>query len=144
VLRAEVEHAFQYISEENERVWLPAFRDTVRLRFHPVAELRRNHASVAALSEAIVHKALMDLGQRIETLTDMSKVPSPIMKSEAFVAFDRELSRGFGIVRPEDGEIPQIDDVDTSPVALKDDEVEDIGSYTFPSSDDEDDDTFTE
>jgi hypothetical protein len=43
VLRAEVEHAFQYISEENERVWLPAFRDTVRLRFHPIAELRRNH-----------------------------------------------------------------------------------------------------
>lgn len=43
VLRAEVEHAFQYISEENEHLWLPAFRDTVRLRFHPLAELRRNH-----------------------------------------------------------------------------------------------------
>ena len=43
VLRADVEHAFQYISEENERVWLPAFRDTVRLRYHPLAELRRNH-----------------------------------------------------------------------------------------------------
>jgi hypothetical protein len=43
VLRADVEHAFQYISEENERVWLPAFRDTVRLRFHPLAEVRRNH-----------------------------------------------------------------------------------------------------
>jgi hypothetical protein len=43
VLRAEVEHAFQYISEDNERDWLPAFRDTVRLRFHPLAELRRNH-----------------------------------------------------------------------------------------------------
>jgi hypothetical protein len=43
VLRAEVEHAFQYISEDNEHLWLPAFRDTVRLRFHPLAELRRNH-----------------------------------------------------------------------------------------------------
>jgi hypothetical protein len=43
VLRAEVGHAFQYISEENERDWLAAFRDTVRLRFHPLAELRRNH-----------------------------------------------------------------------------------------------------
>ena len=43
VLRAEVAHAFQYISEHNERDWLPAFRDTVRLRFHPLAELRRNH-----------------------------------------------------------------------------------------------------
>jgi hypothetical protein len=38
-----VRHAFQYISEENERDWLPAFRDTVRLRYHPLAELRRNH-----------------------------------------------------------------------------------------------------
>jgi Sulfotransferase family len=43
VLRADVDHAFQYISEDNERDWLPAFRDTVRLRFHPLAELRRNH-----------------------------------------------------------------------------------------------------
>jgi hypothetical protein len=43
VLRAEVEHAFQYISDHNEHLWLPAFRDTVRLRFHPLAELRRNH-----------------------------------------------------------------------------------------------------
>jgi hypothetical protein len=43
VLRADVQHAFQYISEHNERDWLPAFRDTVRLRFHPLAELRRNH-----------------------------------------------------------------------------------------------------
>jgi hypothetical protein len=43
VLRADVEHAFQYIGEENERDFLPAFRDTVRLRYHPLAELRRNH-----------------------------------------------------------------------------------------------------
>jgi hypothetical protein len=43
VLRAEVSHAFQYISEENERDWLAAFRDTVRLRYHPLAEVRRNH-----------------------------------------------------------------------------------------------------
>jgi hypothetical protein len=43
VLRADVEHAFQYISEDNERDFLPAFRDTVRLRYHPLAELRRNH-----------------------------------------------------------------------------------------------------
>jgi hypothetical protein len=44
VLRAEVRHAFQYISEDDERDWLPAFRDTVQLRYHPLAELRRNHA----------------------------------------------------------------------------------------------------
>ena len=46
VLRADVSHAFQYISEENERVWLPAFRDTVRLRFHPLAELLAQPALV--------------------------------------------------------------------------------------------------
>lgn len=108
------------------------------------AELRRSYASVAALSEAIVHKALMDIGQRIGELTEISKVPSPIMKSEAFVAFDRELARGFGIVRPEDGELPQLDDVDTSPIAIEDDEVEELGSFTFPVFDAEDDDTFTE
>ena len=44
VLRAEVRHAFQYISEQDERAWLPAFRDTLRLRYHPLAELRRNRA----------------------------------------------------------------------------------------------------
>jgi hypothetical protein len=43
VLRTEVRHAFQYISEEDEADFLPAFRDTVRLRYHPLAELRRNH-----------------------------------------------------------------------------------------------------
>ena len=43
VLRADVEFTFQCLGEENKRVWLPAFRDTVRLRFHPLAELRRNH-----------------------------------------------------------------------------------------------------
>lgn len=107
-------------------------------------ELRRKFASVAALSEAVVHKALMDLGQRIGELTELSKVPSPIMNSEQFVAFDRELARGFGIIRPEDGEVPQIDDVDTSPIAFKDDEAEELGTLSFPVFDAEDDDTFTE
>lgn len=108
------------------------------------ADLRKKHASVAALSEAVVHQALMDLGKRIGELTELSKVSSPIMKSEQFVAFDRELARGFDIVRPEDGELPQLDDVDTGPIALKDDEVEALGSFAFPVFDAEDDDTFTE
>ncbi len=55
VLRADVTHAFQYISEHNERVWLPAFRDTVRLRFHPLAEVRRNHGPYDLLRAAQVH-----------------------------------------------------------------------------------------
>jgi hypothetical protein len=52
VLRADVQHAFQYISEDNEHLWLPAYRDTVRLRFHPLAEVRRNHAPYDLLRAA--------------------------------------------------------------------------------------------
>jgi hypothetical protein len=52
VLRADVDHAFQYISDHNEQVWLPAFRDTVALRFHPLAEVRRNHAPYDLLRAA--------------------------------------------------------------------------------------------
>jgi hypothetical protein len=54
VLRADVGHAFQYISEENERIWLPAFRDTVRLRFHPLAELLAQPARVRDRLERFV------------------------------------------------------------------------------------------
>ena len=62
VLGADVEHAFQYITEENERVWLPAFRDTVRLRFHPLAEVRRNHAPYDLL-RAVKYTAGFGLGR---------------------------------------------------------------------------------
>jgi hypothetical protein len=62
VLGADVEHAFQYITEENERVWLPAFRDTVRLRFHPLAEVRRNHAPYDLL-RALKYTAGFGLGR---------------------------------------------------------------------------------
>lgn len=44
VLRAEVEHGFQYINEENEAAWLGPFRDTLRLRYQHLAELRRNRS----------------------------------------------------------------------------------------------------
>jgi Sulfotransferase family len=44
VLRAEVVGAYQYVSEDNEAAWLPAFHDTVRLRYRPLAELRRNRS----------------------------------------------------------------------------------------------------
>jgi hypothetical protein len=62
VLRAEVEHAFQYISEENEHRWLPAYRDTVRLRFHPLAEVRRNHRPYD-LARAVKYTAGFGLGR---------------------------------------------------------------------------------
>ncbi|MGN9840712.1 sulfotransferase [Nonomuraea sp. H19] len=44
VLRAEVTHRFQYICDDNAADWLPAFRATVALRYHWLAELRANRA----------------------------------------------------------------------------------------------------
>lgn len=43
VLDVDVDHRFPYICDDNERAWRPAFEETVRLRYHPVRELRRNH-----------------------------------------------------------------------------------------------------
>ena len=62
VLRADIDHAFQYISDHNEQVWLPAFRDTVALRFHPLAEVRRNHAPYDLL-RAVKYTAGFALGR---------------------------------------------------------------------------------
>ncbi len=44
VLNASVSHAFQYICADNEAPWLRAYRDTTRLRYHTLAELRANRA----------------------------------------------------------------------------------------------------
>lgn len=42
VLNAHIAHRYEYICADNEPRWLPAFLDTVRLRYHFVAELRAN------------------------------------------------------------------------------------------------------
>ncbi|SDH20738.1 Sulfotransferase family protein [Sinosporangium album] len=44
VLKAEVTHRFQYISPDQDETWLPAFQDTVALKYHLLPELRRNHS----------------------------------------------------------------------------------------------------
>ncbi|WP_327089331.1 sulfotransferase [Nonomuraea sp. NBC_01738] len=44
VLRAPVTHRFQYICEDNDTAWLPAFRATAALRYGFLAELRANRA----------------------------------------------------------------------------------------------------
>ncbi|MFG1947865.1 sulfotransferase [Nonomuraea sp. NPDC048826] len=44
ILRARVSHRFQYICDDNSAAWLPAFRDTVALRYGWAAELRVNRA----------------------------------------------------------------------------------------------------
>ncbi|MGB9377703.1 MAG: sulfotransferase [Mycobacteriales bacterium] len=45
VLDATVEHRYHYICADNEAPWLRAFADTFRLRYKPVAEVRRNRAA---------------------------------------------------------------------------------------------------
>ncbi|MFG2076585.1 sulfotransferase [Nonomuraea maritima] len=44
VLNAQVTHRFQYICDDNAADWLPAFRDTVALRYRWLAELRANRS----------------------------------------------------------------------------------------------------
>ncbi|SEG99106.1 Sulfotransferase family protein [Nonomuraea solani] len=44
VLDARVTHRFQYICDDNAAGWLPAFRDTVALRYRWLAELRANRS----------------------------------------------------------------------------------------------------
>jgi len=78
------------------------------------AALRRKYASVAALSEDIVTKALLDIREEVEQLRLASNVPSPIMSSENLITFNRDLERGFDMVRPEEG------DAGTMPVAFED------------------------
>jgi Sulfotransferase domain len=45
VLRARVEHRFQYISAGNEDAFLEPFRDTIRLRYHVLEELKQNRTA---------------------------------------------------------------------------------------------------
>jgi len=44
VLNADITHRYQYICADNEAPWVTAFGDLLRLRYHLVAELRRNHS----------------------------------------------------------------------------------------------------
>lgn len=78
------------------------------------AALRRKYASIAALSEEIVTKALLDIRAEVEQLRLASNVPSPIMSSESLITFNRDLERGFDMVRPEHGEVGRM------PAALED------------------------
>lgn len=100
------------------------------------ADLRRRYASVAALSEEIVNQALLDMSGEIERLRIESHVPSPIMSSESFVTFNRDLERGFDMVRPENGEVGamprQLEDY--SAKAVKNDEIEHAPLVIAPST----------
>lgn len=43
ILNADVQHRFQYICEDNEDDFFTAYTDMRQFRYHPLAELRRNH-----------------------------------------------------------------------------------------------------
>jgi hypothetical protein len=43
ILNTDITQEYLYITDENGPRYLGAFRDTVRFRYHPLAELRRNH-----------------------------------------------------------------------------------------------------
>ncbi len=45
VLAVSPDHQFQYICEDNDERWLPAFRRTTELRYGVIAELRRNRGA---------------------------------------------------------------------------------------------------
>ncbi|MEW9554196.1 sulfotransferase [Nonomuraea sp. NPDC050783] len=72
VLAAEVTHRFQYICDDNDELWLPAFRDTVALRYRWPAELRANHRpyDLARLLRYGTAFALGRLGGRRALLDD--------------------------------------------------------------------------
>jgi len=72
ILRAEVEHAFQYISEENDAAWLDPFRDTLRLRYHHMAELRRNRSryDLAKMAKYSWHFTAGRVRRRVALLDD--------------------------------------------------------------------------
>lgn len=63
VLNATIQHRYQYVCAENEQAWLPAFRDTSALRYHPVAELRQNH-SAYDLARLVKYWSAFAVGRR--------------------------------------------------------------------------------
>lgn len=52
ILRAPVPHEYVYITDENEAVYLAAFRDTFAFRYHAVDEIRQNHTPFDVLKMA--------------------------------------------------------------------------------------------
>ncbi|GIH25378.1 hypothetical protein Aph01nite_36880 [Acrocarpospora phusangensis] len=61
VLNAPPPARFQYICEDNEPDWLPAFTDTTALRYRFLAELRRNHRP-GSLARLLKHGTAFTLG----------------------------------------------------------------------------------
>lgn len=67
------------------------------------ANLRRKNASVAKLSEDVVHRAMKDIDDAIDRTREAAGIPTPLMSPERMVAFDKKLALGFGMTRAENG-----------------------------------------
>jgi len=62
ILNAEVSQPYQYICADNDERWTAAFNDTLLLRYHLVAEIRRNHAP-HALAQVVKNSADFTIGR---------------------------------------------------------------------------------
>ena len=67
------------------------------------ADLRRKNASIAKLSEDVVHRAMKDIDDAADQAREAAGIPTPIMSAERMVAFDKKMALGFGITRAENG-----------------------------------------
>lgn len=67
------------------------------------ANLRRTNASVAKLSEDVVHRAMKDIDEAIDRTREAAGIPTPLMTPERLVAFDKKLALGFGMTRAKNG-----------------------------------------
>jgi hypothetical protein len=83
VFNAAVPHEFLYICSDNEARYLPAYRDTVSLRYHPVAEIRRNHTAYDLL-RTVKYGSAFVLG-RLRGKRAMLKDPFAALSTEWFV-----------------------------------------------------------
>lgn len=91
LLRAEVQHRYQYICEENEAEFRPAYESLVRLRYHLAAELRRNHGP-SDVGRALRHQAMFLRGRA---------AGRRLMVADPFAAFSSEWFQrrlGFEVV----------------------------------------------
>jgi hypothetical protein len=65
ILNADIAQEYLYITEDNGPRYLDAFRDTVRLRYHVLAEVRRNHRPFD-LAKMVKYGTSFTLGRLLE------------------------------------------------------------------------------
>jgi len=84
------------------------------------ADLRRQNASVAKLSEDVVHRAMKDIAVAIERTREAASIPTPLMSTERLIALDKKLALGFGMVRSANGPATIVPSEDAPEAAERD------------------------